>query len=196
MQEEKNISGSSAVGVEEEGNGSPGAIAQSDRPPDSTPVADTAGQLQAITAERDRLAAEKADLHDRLLRRQAEFENARKRAEREKFEILEFASMEAVRAILPVLDDFERALRMESADKEYARGIELICQRLLETLKKLGLEPIETGGQTFDPNLHHAVDKVQDEEHPEGAILEEHQRGYHFKGRLLRPAMVRVAVRP
>jgi len=99
---------------------------------ESIAVADSAAMLAAVSAERDALA-------DQLLRLRAEFENFRKRAERERGEFTEFATMEAVRAVVPVLDDFERALKMESADKEYARGMELIYQRLLETLKKLGL---------------------------------------------------------
>jgi len=150
--------------------------------------------LAAVTAERDRLIQEKNDLTDRLLRRQAEFDNFRRRAERERADVLEYAHTESVRAILPILDDFERALKAESADKEYARGMELIYQRFSEALKKLGLEPISSKGSKFDPNLHHAVDKVETSEVEDHTILEEFQRGYNFRGRLLRPAMVKVAV--
>ena len=98
--------------------------------------------------------------------------------------------------LLPILDDFERALQVETADREYAKGVELIYQRLSETVRKMGLEPIETAGKPFDPNLHQAVERVQTEEAEDQAILGEFQRGYNFKGKLLRPAMVRVAVRP
>jgi molecular chaperone GrpE len=101
-----------------------------------------------------------------------------------------------VRDMLPILDDFERALKVETADRDYAKGVELIYQRMADTLKKLGLEPIETAGQAFDPNLHQAVERVQTEDAEDQAILAEFQRGYNFKGKLLRPAMVRVAVRP
>jgi molecular chaperone GrpE len=93
-----------------------------------------------------------------------------------------------------VLDDFERALKVESADKEYARGMELIYQRLFDTLKKLGLEPISEEVPLFNPHIHHAVEMVDTKDHPDQTILEEYQRGYYFKGRLLRPAMVKVAV--
>ena len=154
------------------------------------------GQLAALAAERDQLLAEKADLAQRLLRARAEFENARKRTERERSEFLQFAAFDLVRAILPVLDDFERALKVETADRDYAKGVELIYQRLYETLKKMGLEPIETAGQPFDPNVHAAVERVPTEEAEDQTILGEYQRGYNFKGKLLRPAMVRVAVRP
>jgi molecular chaperone GrpE len=145
-------------------------------------------------AERDRLAKEKTELTDLLRRRQAEFENYRRRIERERSELLQFASMDTIKALLPVLDDFERALKVESADKEYARGMELIYQRLVETLSKLGLERISSEVPLFNPHIHHAVEMVETKDHPDQTILEEYQPGYYFKGRLLRPAMVKVAV--
>ena len=163
---------------------------------DNVPATTVEGQLAAVTAERDRLATERADLHDRLLRARAEFDNARRRGERERSDFMQFAAMDLVREILPVLDDFERALKVETADRDYAKGVELIYQRLYETLKRLGLEPIETEGKQFDPNRHEAVLRVQTEEAEDQAILGELQRGYNFRGKLLRPAWVRVAVRP
>ncbi|MGA8029162.1 MAG: nucleotide exchange factor GrpE [Bryobacteraceae bacterium] len=155
---------------------------------------ETTAPATEISAERDRLAKEKAELLDLLQRRQAEFENFRRRSERERSELFEFASMDTVKALLPVLDDFERALKVECADKEYARGMELIYQRLYEALKKLGLEPLSTENTLFNPHIHHAVEMVDTTEHPDQTILEEYQRGYKFKGRLLRPAMLKVAV--
>src|SRR5437879_9354481 len=113
---------------------------------------DSASPLAAVTIERDQLAAEKAELHDRLLRAQAEFQNFRRRVEKERVELLEYASTEAVRSMLPVLDDFEHALKIESADREYAKGMDLIYQRLCDALKKLGLEPVASVGQPFDPH--------------------------------------------
>jgi len=156
---------------------------------------DLNAQVAALTAERDRLAAEKAEIYDRLLRRQADFDNFRKRIERDRSDFLQYAGMEFVREILPILDDFERALKVESTDVKYARGVELIYNRLYETLKKMGLEPMDTVGKTFDPNLHQAVERVRTDEVPDQTILEEFQKGYNFKGRLLRPAMVKVAVK-
>jgi molecular chaperone GrpE len=167
-----------------------------DQLPSGDAALDMAVQLGAVTAERDQLLMEKTELNDRFLRRQAEFENFRRRVDREKTEFAQFASSEAVAALLPVLDDFERALKQESADKEYVRGMELIYQRLSDTLKKLGLEPIEAAGQPFDPYVHQAIDRVETAEAEDHTVLEEYQRGYNFKGRLLRPAMVKVAVRP
>ena len=154
------------------------------------------GQLAALATERDQLAAEKAELSDRLLRARAEFDNARRRAERERSEFLQFAAMDLVKDVLPVLDDFERALKVETADRNYAKGVELIYQRLYETLRKMGLEPIETAGRPFDPNLHQAVERVETDEARDQTVLGEFQKGYNFKGKLLRPAMVRVAVKP
>ena len=151
--------------------------------------------LETVTAERDKLAAEKAELEDRLLRSRAEFQNARMRAERERSEYLQFASMDLVKELLPILDDFERAMRVETPDREYAKGIELIYQRMYDGLKKTGLEPIDTTGKRFDPNLHQAIERVEDADSEDHAILAEFQRGYQFKGKLLRPAMVKVAVR-
>jgi molecular chaperone GrpE len=152
-------------------------------------------QLSAVIADRDQLANEKGELQDRLLRARAEFDNFRKRTERERSDYIQYAAIEMVKDILPILDDFERALKVETSDRNYAKGVELIYQRMLDTLTKMGLEPIDTEGKQFDPNLHQAVERVPSEDAKDQAILGEFQRGYNFKGKLLRPAMVRVAVR-
>lgn len=149
-----------------------------------------------FASERDRLIKEKNDLQDLLQRRQAEFDNFRRRNERERGELVEYASMDTIKALLPMLDDFERALKSETTDKEYARGMELIYGRMGEALRKLGLEPISNEVAIFNPHIHHAVEMVDTQDHPDQTILEEYQRGYYFKGRLLRPAMVKVAVNP
>src|SRR5580692_3806832 len=165
---------------------------------ESTGVADppAPNTLEALTAERDHLLEEKNDLLDRLLRRQAEFDNFRRRAEKERADVLEYANTETVRSILPILDDFERALKVEcTGNKEYVRGMELIHQRLSDALKKLGLEPISAKGLAFDPHIHHAVEMSETDQVEDHTILEEYQRGYNFRGRLLRPAMVKVAVK-
>ena len=162
---------------------------------DTATVTDPETQLASIAAERDQVAAEKAELEDRFLRRQAEFENFRRRLDRERAETFEYAFKESVNALLPILDDFERALKVECDDAEYVRGMDLIYQRFFDTLTKLGLEPIRAAGEQFDPNLHHAVEMVETDEAEDHTVLAEFQRGYNFKGRLLRPAMVRVAVK-
>jgi len=173
-------------------NSNPPEVSQEEALPAPTPEE----QLASVTAERDRLAAENADLQDRILRIRAEHENARRRAERERSDFVQFAAMEVVRDLLPVLDDFERALKVEGATPDYARGVDLIYQRLSEILKKMGLETIPAEGRRFDPNLHEAVQRVETADAEDQTILSEFQRGYNFKGRLLRPAMVKVAVKP
>jgi molecular chaperone GrpE len=157
-----------------------------------------ASQLRTVLAERDRLEAEKAELQELLLRRQADHENFRRRAERERAEVFEVATMDAAGALLPVLDDFERALKAipEDTADDYIRGMRLIYQRFSDALKKLGLDPIQAEGKPFDPNLHHAVQKEERDDLPDHTVIDELQRGYYFKGRLLRAAMVRVAVSP
>lgn len=142
--------------------------------------------------------AEKAELQERSLRIQAEFQNFRRRAEKERLEFSEYASMEAVRTLVPILDDFERALKAETTGEsgEYVKGMKLIHQRFGAALERLGLEPIESVGKMFDPHLHHAVEMVETDGAPDQTILDEFQRGYNFKGRLLRAAMVKVAVQP
>jgi molecular chaperone GrpE len=155
--------------------------------------------VAALTEERDQLAGQKAELQDRYLRLQAEFENSRRRAERDRMEFAEYAGMEMARALLSTLDDLERALKSAtetgaSAD-DFVKGVELIYNRLTETLKRHGVEPVEAEGSKFDPHLHHAVNRVHTEDAEDGTILEVYQRGYNFKGKLLRPAMVKVAVK-
>lgn len=152
--------------------------------------------LAQLCAERDSIKADREELKELLLRRQAEFDNFRKRTERERSEYLQYASMEAVRDLLPVLDDFDRALKAESGNADYAKGVEMIYGRMYEAFKKLGLEPIESVGQPFDPHLHQAIERVETADAPDNAVLGEFQRGYHFKGKLLRPSMVKVAVKP
>jgi molecular chaperone GrpE len=149
-----------------------------------------------LRIERDSLKAERDEVKDLLLRRQAEFDNYRKRTEKERSEYVQYAGSEIVREMLPVLDDFERALKNDCGSPEYARGVEMIYNRMYESLKKLGLEPVETAGASFDPHLHQAVERVETKDATDGTILGEFQRGYRFKGKLLRPSMVKVAVRP
>jgi molecular chaperone GrpE len=153
-------------------------------------------QEQQLNSEA--LQTQKNELQDRLLRLQAEFDNYRKRTDRERMEFAEYAGEQTVRQLLPVLDDLERALKSaaESAAgpaDDFVKGVELIYSRLLETLKKQGLEPISTEGAQFDPHVHEAIQRTESQDHEDGAILAEFQRGYKFKGRLLRPAMVQVA---
>jgi len=145
-----------------------------------------------------RLQADKDALHERLLRKQAELENFRKRMQREKDDYLQHATADLIRALLPTLDGFERALKHRAADvpEQFYRGMELIYRDLLEVLKRAGLVPLETVGKTFDPRFHQAVETIATSEYRDQEIVEELQRGYKLRQRLLRPAIVKVAVAP
>jgi len=155
-----------------------------------------AAEVSALTSERDQLVKTKAELQDRALRLQAEFDNFRKRTEKDRIEFSQYAGMELIRELLPVLDNFELALKVECASKDYAKGVEMIYQRMADTLKKAGLEPIEAAGQIFDPHVHQAVERFPTDQAAEDTVLSEFQRGYKFKGKLLRASMVKVAVKP
>src|SRR5438093_3768752 len=146
-------------------------------------------EVQKLKAERDALV-------DRLARLQAEFENARKRGEREQQEFREYAVADAVKALLPSLDSFERALSTEADSSEFRNGVELIYKQLYDALLKMGLRPIPAKGEPFDPRFHQAVEMVNTTDAKDHQVLEELQRGYKFKDRLLRPAMVKVAQNP
>lgn len=197
-QADKNIPAADAAG--ESTLSTPAQDSPGTQVDDVVAIEDLGAQLEAIAAERDRLAAANEELKDRLLRRQADFENFRRRVERERMEFFEYAAMGSIRALLPVLDDFERALAAapgkDTPPEDYVKGIKMIYRRFSDELKKLGLEPIESVGKPFDPNVHHAIETVPTEEAEDHTVLEELQKGYNFKGKLLREAMVRVAVKP
>jgi molecular chaperone GrpE len=145
-------------------------------------------------SEVDKLKAERDALLDRVARLQAEFDNARKRAVREQQEFREFAAAEVIKGLLPALDSFERALKTSAGDSsEFRSGIELIYRQFQDALQKAGVHPILSVGEPFDPRVHDAVEMVDTTEVPDHHVLDELQRGYKFKDRLLRPAMVRVA---
>lgn len=148
-------------------------------------------------AEFDKLKAERDSLIDRLARLQAEFENARKRTAREQQEFREYAVADALKALLPTLDSFERALQTSASDKsEFRGGVDLIYKQLQDALLKLGLRAIPSKGEPFDPHLHQAIEMVDTNEVEDHHVLDELQRGYKLKDRLLRPSMVRVARNP
>jgi molecular chaperone GrpE len=144
------------------------------------------------------LKEERDDLFDRLLRKQAEFENFKKRVEREKSEFAQFASSELMRELLNVLDSFELAIRNASAEggrENVLRGFELIHKQLQDTLGRFGLKAIEAKGQPFDPNYHQAVSTQASSDVREDTVVEELRKGYVLNGRLLRAAMVTVSTK-
>jgi molecular chaperone GrpE len=168
--------------------------------PAASPASDPAAATgDANLAEQvQKLQAEKQELTNTLIRRQADFENYRKRVEKERQQDRHRGVEHVIERLLPVLDAFDRALAAEDdpAYVEYRKGFELTRRQLWEALAKAGLERIETAGKKFDPNLHHAIENVETTEQADGSIVDELQSGYTFHGRVLRPAMVRVAAHP
>ncbi len=151
---------------------------------------------EELQAECERLSAQNAELTEQLLRRRADFDNFRRRTERERREFQDRAAMEVISAVLPVLDGLERALASDpNPETEFHTGVALIARQLRDTLVKSGIEPIEAVGKKFDPHIHEAVERVETDDYDDQTVVEEWQRGYRFRGRLLRPAMVKVAVR-
>jgi len=156
----------------------------------SPPVGAEAGAPSEI----EKLKAERDALLDRLARLQAEFDNARKRGLREQQEFREFAAADVIRNLLPILDSLERALKAPGAESsDFRSGVELIYRQFQDTLQKLGVQPIPSVGHPFDPRVHEAIEMVDTTEVEDHQVLEELQRGYKYKERLLRPAMVKVS---
>jgi molecular chaperone GrpE len=147
-----------------------------------------------VVSEVDKLRAERDALLDRLARLQAEFDNARKRAVREQQEFREFAAVDVIKGILPILDSLERALKAPVGDAaDFRNGVELIHRQFQDALLKIGVQVIPAAGQPFDPRVHEAIEMIDTTEVPDHLVIDEFQRGYKYKDRLLRPAMVRVA---
>jgi molecular chaperone GrpE len=143
--------------------------------------------------EYDRLKAERDLLFDRLARLQAEFENSRKRESRERAEFRDFAVSSAVEQFLPVLDNFQLALKSTGSAEQLRAGVELIVRQMEDVLRALNVQPVESVGAAFDPRVHEALEMVERPDLPDHQVFEEVRRGYRIRDRLLRPALVRVA---
>ena len=164
-------------------------------PPDET-LAEAEAAVQAPTGgqtEIDQLKAERDQLLDRLARMQAEFENARKRAEREKTEFRDHVTGSVVEQFLPVLDNFELALKSTGSAQQLRSGVTLIMKQMEEILEKMQVRAIPAVGESFDPRVHEALGAVERDDVPDQHVAEEIRRGYKIRERLLRPALVRVA---
>jgi len=159
---------------------------------------DTAEESTQGDAPMKKLSAEMDDLRQTLLRRQADFDNYRKRVEKERAEDSKRTTARVAESLIPIVDSFEHALAAHKHDEYagYRKGFELIYKQLLDNLAKLGVERLEPVGKPFDPHMHQAVDRTETTEHADGTILEVFQPAYVYHGRVLRPAMVRVAVHP
>jgi molecular chaperone GrpE len=163
-------------------------------PPAQAEATDTASTEQEIA----KLAGDLDNLRQTLLRRQADFDNYRKRVEKERGDDSKRATARVIETLIPVIDGFEHALaaHREPAYDNYRKGFELIYKQLLDNLARLGVERVEPLGKHFDPHLHQAMDRTETAEHEDGTIVQVFQPGYVFHGRMLRPAMVSVAVHP
>lgn len=190
-----------APAVENKTNGEAAASSAAEAPA-SSPLAgaEPAAESRSLGMEEQlrKLKLEKEELWNQLVRRQADFENFRKRLEREVAEARQLAAASVIEELLPVVDALDRSLDVpvEGAAEEYRKGFDLIRKQLVETLARFGLKAIEAVGKPFDPHYHHAVERIETAEHPDHTVLAEVQRGYTFRHKVLRPALVRVAVHP
>jgi molecular chaperone GrpE len=166
--------------------------------PDDAPTEGSAAASTEASDALEQFRRDREDLTRSLQRLQADFDNYRKRIERDRATESSRSIALVVEQMLPVLDGFERALaaHTDPAYEDYRKGFDLIYRRLWESLARLGLERIEAAGKPFDPHVHQAVERVDSADHADGTVLAEMQAGYRFRDRVLRPAMVRVAVHP
>lgn len=178
-----------AIGMEDETRNS-----SSESNDDSKLAADSA----TADAEVAKLATDLNELRQTLMRRQADFDNYRKRIEKERTDDAKRHTARVIEGLIPVIDSFEHALaaHRETEYENYRKGFELIYKQLVENVTRLGVERIDPLGKQFDPHLHQAMDRTETVQHEDGTILQVFQPGYVFHGRVLRPAMVRVAVHP
>jgi molecular chaperone GrpE len=172
--------------------------AESSPPPADQPDISTGESTNSPDPLAD-LQRERDEYYDRWLRKTAEFDNYRKRVERERRELADQSVVNLLQELLLIVDDFDRALTVDSGDAgegggaAYRKGVELIHAKLHDVLRKLGVNPIESLGSTFDPNVHQAVMQESSPDHREGTVIGELRKGYMLHDRLLRPAMVKVA---
>jgi molecular chaperone GrpE len=156
---------------------------------------DAPGTPDADGGTDGQIAAERDSYRDQLLRARADFDNYRKRMDRDRAQMIARATEDAIRDLLPIIDDLERALAADPGDasSSFHQGVQMIHRQMLDLLTRRGVEPIDTLGQTFDPNIHEAVAYEPSTGHREGEIIGELRRGYRIGDRLVRPSMVRVA---
>ena len=165
---------------------------------DQSEDAKLAADSATADAEVAKLAADLNELRQTLMRRQADFDNYRKRIEKERAEDAKRHTARVIEGLIPIIDGFEHALaaHREAEYENYRKGFELIYKQLVDNVTRLGVERIDPLGKQFDPHLHQAMDRTESVQHEDGTILQVFQPGYIFHGRVLRPAMVRVAVHP
>lgn len=172
------------------GSDAPAAQVKTEEPPVSR------AEFDQLQTQYEQLRKERDGLLDRLARLQAEFENARKRAEKEKADFRDYATGQVVEQFLPVLDNFELALKSTGSTEQLRQGVELIVKQMEEILRGMQVQPIATVGEEFDPRHHEAMGSVEREDLPDQHVAEEVRRGYRIREKLLRPALVRVVSNP
>jgi len=172
----------------------PADVPDIERMEDEGAAAAATDPTPALADEIVELRKERDNLHDRLLRQAAEFDNYRKRVDRERRDLAQMAAIDFVQELLPVIDDFERALQTAAPGAEsYRQGLEIIHRALMEMLRKRGVTPIDAVGTTFDPQIHQAVAYEDAPDRRDGEVMEQFTRGYRLGDKLVRPAMVKVA---
>jgi molecular chaperone GrpE len=193
MPEQETELAAEAAAQQNEASPSEEAAAQSAAP---EPAEVSREEFDRLKAANQLVKEERDQLLDRLARLQAEFENARKRAERERLEFREYATGSVVEQFLPVLDNFELALKSAGTAEQLRSGVELIVKQMEDILRQMQVHPILALGEAFDPRQHEALGSVEREDLPDQHVAEEIRRGYKLRDRLLRPALVRVASNP
>jgi molecular chaperone GrpE len=163
---------------------------------DAVETEDHTPEAAALTAELQQVKGERDQLFDRLARLQAEFDNARKRAEKERADTREYAVGSTVEPFLSVMDNFQLALKAQGSAEQLRGGVELILKQMEEALRGLNVQPVETVGTQFDPRIHEALGSIETAEFPDHQVVEEIRRGYKLREKLLRPAMVKIASNP
>ncbi len=158
--------------------------------------AEGAGSASELKAEIELLRGERDQLLDRLTRLQAEFENTRRREARERADARDYAIQNAVEPFLGVMDNFHLALKAQGSQEQLRAGVELILKQMEEALRGLHVQAVETVGAQFDPRVHEALGSIETTEFPDHQVLEEIRRGYRIREKLLRPALVKIAVNP
>ncbi|HEX7157609.1 MAG TPA: nucleotide exchange factor GrpE [Edaphobacter sp.] len=162
----------------------------------ATETATTAPEALPAPSELDQVKAERDQLLDRLARLQAEFDNARKRADKERQDARDYAVSNTVEPFLGVMDNFRLALKAEGSVEQLRSGVELILKQMEDALRGLHVVSVETVGAQFDPRIHEALGSIETKEFPDHQVLEEVRRGYRIREKLLRPALVRIAANP
>ncbi len=162
----------------------------------TAPSAETANETSPAQAEMEQLKGERDQLLDRLVRLQAEFDNARKREIKERADSRDYTISNTVEPFLGVMDNFQLALKSDGTVEQLRSGVELILKQMEDALRGLQVVPVESVGSQFDPRVHEALGSIETKEFPDHQVIDQIRRGYKIRDKLLRPALVKIAVNP